>query len=97
MTGPRRRYVGQMTPIDGPPPDLTAYVFCCPDCQWQIQSSPRARSDLGGHEALKLAIVEAMAEHQAEHPDVTTTATGPDGRDMNIAVPIRLPRWWVHR
>jgi hypothetical protein len=86
-----------MRDVQGPPPDLTAYVFCCPDCRWQIQASPKARSELGGHDELMRAIVEALSAHQTEHPDVTTTATGPDGRDANVAVPVPLPRWWVHR
>lgn len=97
MTGPRRRYLGQMQQM-AHEPDLTAYVLCCPDCRWQVQSSPKARSELGGHEGLKQAIGEAfLAHHEEEHPDVETTATMENGRDANVAVPIPLPRWWVHR
>lgn len=87
--------------------DVTRYVFCCLACPWQLQAGYRARSDLGGAEALHEAIARAGMQHNAEaHAADDTTPVLVDeegdrhestGRTQGALMAQRLPDWWVDR
>lgn len=87
--------------------DLTRYVFMCLACPWQVQAGYRARSDLGGHQALVEAITWAGMEHAREaHTGDDTTPVMVDengdrhettGEKQQALMAQRVPDWCVDR
>lgn len=87
--------------------DLTRYVYVCLVCDWQVQAGYRARSDIGGHEALAAAIGQAAHDHTQEaHPDDPDAPVLVDEQgdrhhttaaDQGAIMAEPLPGWWVDR
>lgn len=56
--------------MSGLPPDVCKHVFVCAFGDWQVQTAPRARSDLGGAIPAFYAAAEAHRVHIfAEHTE----------------------------
>lgn len=97
--GPKHAFNGQI--------DVTRYVFCCLLCRWTVQAGYRARSDVGGAQALLDAFTVAHYEHIAEaHPDGAPadaerlewedgTTHELAGKNQGALIAERLPEWWV--
>lgn len=90
--------------------DLCQFIGVCLGCgHWQVDISPRGRSEHGGQNAAMHAVCDAHFEHTADCPGGTEGRVlfngqwverpkMSDGADPTGVVAFQpLPRWWVWR